>query len=159
MGGNLGNVKRTLQSAQQLINDRVGAILHCSHRYESEAWGFSSADHFFNQAVEVSTDLSPEEILNTIQAIEQELGRDRAQESREKELTGARYASRAIDIDILFYDDLILQSDRLTIPHPHIAEREFVLTPLREITHTKHHPSTGLSIDEMLQALRDKSNQ
>ena len=81
LGGNQGDVKRTLQTAQQLINSRVGAVLRCSHRYESEAWGFRSADRFSNQALEVSTDLTPHEVLDVCQGIERELGRNRAAEA------------------------------------------------------------------------------
>ena len=88
-GGNTGDVKRTLQAAQQLINARVGAVLRCSHRYESKPWGFDAEQHFSNQALEVSTDLQPLEVLEAVQAIEQELGRNRAAEAVEKARTGA----------------------------------------------------------------------
>ena len=74
LGGNQGDVKRTFQTAQQLINSRVGAVLRCSHRYESDAWGFRSPDRFSNQALEVSTDLTPLEVLDACQSIERELG-------------------------------------------------------------------------------------
>ncbi|MDE5963423.1 MAG: 2-amino-4-hydroxy-6-hydroxymethyldihydropteridine diphosphokinase, partial [Alistipes sp.] len=117
-GGNAGDVKRTLQRAQQLINNRIGAVLHCSHRYESEPWGFDAAERFSNQALEVSTDLAPEEVLDAVQEIERELGRNRAAEAIEKASTGARYTSRPIDIDILFYDDAVIATERLTLPHP-----------------------------------------
>ena len=73
LGGNQGDVKRTLQTAQQLINSRVGAVLRCSHRYESAPWGFPAAQRFSNQALEVSTDLSPLEVLDACQQIEREL--------------------------------------------------------------------------------------
>jgi len=115
-GGNTGDVKRTLQAAQQLINARVGAVLRCSHRYESKPWGFDAEQHFSNQALEVSTDLQPLEVLEAVQAIEQELGRNRAAEAVEKARTGVAYTSRSIDIDILFYDDEVIASERLTIP-------------------------------------------
>lgn len=117
-GGNTGDVKRTLQAAQQLINARVGAVLRCSHRYESKPWGFDAEQHFSNQALEVSTDLQPLEVLEAVQAIEQELGRNRAAEAVEKARTGVTYTSRPIDIDILFYDDEVIASERLTVPHP-----------------------------------------
>ena len=93
LGGNQGDVKRTLQTAQQLINSRVGAVLRCSHRYESEPWGFPAAQRFSNQALEVSTDLSPLEVLDACQGIERELGRNRAAEAIEKASSGAAYSS------------------------------------------------------------------
>ena len=80
LGGNQGDVKRTLQTAQQLVNSRVGAVLRCSHRYESEPWGFPAAERFSNQALEVSTDLTPHEVLDACQRIERELGRNRGRE-------------------------------------------------------------------------------
>lgn len=156
LGGNQGNVKRTLQTAQQLINSRVGAVLRCSHRYESEAWGFRSADRFENQALEISTDLTPYEVLDVCQAIERELGRNRAAEAIEKASSGAPYGSRPIDIDVIFYDDLILSDERLTLPHPRLAEREFALVPLNEIMRQRRHPLTGQTIGEMLERLRNE---
>ena len=157
-GGNTGDVKRTLQSAQQLVNDRVGAVLRCSHRYESEPWGFSG-DRFSNQALEVSTDLAPEEVLDAVQRIECELGRNRAAETLEKARTGAAYVSRPIDIDILFYDDAVIRSERLTVPHPRLAERGFALVPLCEIMRGRRHPVSGLTVAQMLGALRAQSSE
>lgn len=153
-GGNSGDVKRTLQAAQQLINARVGAVLRCSHRYESKPWGFEAEQPFSNQALEVSTDLLPLEVLDAVQAIEQELGRNRAAEAVEKARTGAAYTSRAIDIDILFYDDEVIDSERLTVPHPLLAEREFALAPLCEIMRMRRHPVTGQTMGAMFEALR-----
>ena len=158
-GGNAGDVKRTLQRAQQLINSRVGAVLHCSHRYESEPWGFAAAERFSNQALEVSTDLAPEEVLDAVQRIECELGRNRAAETLEKARTGAAYVSRPIDIDILFYDDAVIRSERLTVPHPRLAEREFALVPLCEIMRGRRHPVSGLTVAQMLGALRAQSSE
>lgn len=155
MGGNLGDVKRTLQSAQQLVNARVGAVLRCSHRYESAPWGFTSENRFSNQALELTTDLSPLEVLDACQAIERELGRNRAAEQLERSVSGARYTSRPIDIDLIFYDDLVLETDRLTLPHPLLAEREFALVPLCEIMRQRRHPVLGISVGEMLSALRE----
>ncbi len=155
MGGNLGDVKRTLQSAQQLVNARVGAVLRCSHRYESAPWGFTSENRFSNQALELTTDLSPLEVLDACQAIERELGRNRAAEQLERLASGARYTSRPIDIDLIFYDDLVLETDRLTLPHPLLAEREFALVPLCEIMRQRRHPVLGISVGEMLSALRE----
>ena len=92
-GGNSGDVKRTLQAAQQLVNAKVGAVLRCSHRYETKPWGFDADGVFSNQALEVSTDLLPLEVLDAVQAIERELGRNRAAEAVEKARTGVNYTS------------------------------------------------------------------
>ena len=156
LGGNQGDVKRTLQTAQQLINSRVGAVLRCSHRYESEPWGFPAAQRFSNQALEVSTDLSPLEVLDACQGIERELGRNRAAEAIEKASSGAAYSSRPIDIDIIFYGDEVIDDERLTVPHPLLAEREFALQPLAEIRRRHRHPVTGVTVGEMLDALRNR---
>ena len=156
LGGNQGDVKRTLQTAQQLINSRVGAVLRCSHRYESEPWGFPAAQRFSNQALEVSTDLSPLEVLDACQGIERELGRNRAAEAIEKASSGAAYSSRPIDIDIIFYGDEVIDDERLTVPHPLLAEREFALQPLAEIMRRNRHPVTGVTVGEMLDALRNR---
>ena len=156
LGGNQGDVKRTLQTAQQLINSRVGAVLRCSHRYESEPWGFPAAQRFSNQALEVSTDLSPLEVLDACQGIERELGRNRAAEAIEKASSGAAYSSRPIDIDIIFYGDEVIDDERLTVPHPLLAEREFALQPLAEIVRRHRHPVTGVTVGEMLDALRNR---
>lgn len=156
LGGNQGDVKRTLQTAQQLINSRVGAVLRCSHRYESEPWGFPAAQRFSNQALEVSTDLSPLEVLDACQGIERELGRNRAAEAIEKASSGAAYSSRPIDIDIIFYGDEVIDDERLTVPHPLLAEREFALQPLAEIMRRHRHPVTGVTVGEMLDALRNR---
>ncbi len=156
LGGNEGDVKRTLQTAQQLVNARVGAVLRCSHRYESESWGFASAARFSNQALEITTDLSPLEVLDAVQRIECDLGRNRAAEAVEKASTGAAYTSRPIDIDIIFYDDEVIREERLTVPHPRLAEREFALVPLCEIMRLRRHPVTGETVGGMLEALRKK---
>ena len=145
-GGNTGDVKRTLQRAQQLINQRVGPVLRCSHRYESDPWGFEAPERFANQALEVSTDLAPEEVLDAVQTIERELGRNRAAEAVEKASTGARYTSRPIDIDLLLYDDAVIET-----------ARRFALEPLCEIARSKRHPVTGRTIGELLEKLKDEA--
>ncbi|WP_302151749.1 2-amino-4-hydroxy-6-hydroxymethyldihydropteridine diphosphokinase [uncultured Alistipes sp.] len=156
-GGNVGDVKTRLQRAQQLLNERVGAVLRCSHRYESAPWGFDAEERFSNQAIEVSTDLTPHEVLDAIEQIENELGRNRAAEAIERARTGSRYCSRPIDIDILFYDDEVIHEERLVVPHPLIAEREFALVPLCEIMRTRRHPVTGRTMEEMLAALKQNN--
>ena len=155
LGGNIGDVKRTLQAAQQLINERVGAVMRCSNRYESAPWGFESTNPFFNQALECSTELTAEEVLDAIQQIENELGRNRAAEQIEKAATGARYTSRPIDIDILFYGNDTVALPRLTVPHPLLHERLFVLAPLNEIAPTLLHPQLGKSVQQLLGELKE----
>ena len=118
--------------------------------------GIPAAERFSNQALEVSTDLTPHEVLDACQRIERELGRNRAAEAVEKASSGAVYCSRPIDIDIIFYDDEVIGDERLTVPHPLLAEREFALVPLCEIMRQRRHPVTGATVGEMLDALRNK---
>ena len=155
-GGNSGDVKRTLQAAQQLVNAKVGAVLRCSHCYGSAPWGFEAEQPFVNQVLVADTDLAPHEVLAEVHRIERELGRNRAAEAVERAATGQRYVSRPIDIDILFYDDEVIDSERLTVPHPLMGEREFALVPLCEIMRQRRHPVTGRTVGEMLEELRNK---
>ena len=155
-GGNSGDVKRTLQAAQQLVNAKVGAVLRCSHCYGSAPWGFEAEQPFVNQVLVADTDLAPHEVLAEVHRIERELGRNRAAEAVERAATGQRYVSRPIDIDILFYDDEVIDSERLTVPHPLMDEREFALVPLCEIMRQRRHPVTGRTVGEMLEELRNK---
>ena len=129
LGSNLGNRQFYLQMANCLIGWEVGSIVRRSTVIETPAWGFES-DPFLNQVIVVETELSPMELLDTLQSIERRLGR--AQKSTVVDGKPV-YHARTIDLDILDYDRMKLQNDRLTLPHPHIAEREFVMVPLREL--------------------------
>ncbi len=127
----------------------------------SQPWGFGDQTQeevapFTNQAVVVETELAAEELLNALQQIENELGRRRTDEQQEREQRGVRYLSRKIDIDIIFYGDHVIQSERLTTPHPLMAEREFVLEPLVEIEPEWRHPLLRVSCRELLNRLNDK---
>lgn len=157
-GGNMGDMKPRLRQAQRLINSEIGIVLRCSHVYRSRAWGFASDSEFMNQAMTVDTDLPPVELLAALQEIERKLGRDREAERTEKERTGEQYSSRQIDIDILFYDDLELNTPELTIPHPLLQERDFVMAPLCEIAPGKVHPSLGKTVAELNAELLEKNN-
>lgn len=158
MGGNIGDMKPRLRQAQHLINDRIGIVLRCSHVYESKAWGFEG-DDFKNQAMVVDTDLAPEELLAAVQEIERELGRDREAEEQDKARTGQRYASRVIDIDIIFYDDVVLDTPALKLPHPLMQERDFVLAPLCEISPAKVHPVLGCTVEQLRAALHEQQEK
>ncbi len=148
LGSNLGNKLAQLQNAREQIVAKVGAIVQSSSLYESEPWGFESEEWFVNQVLKVETTLAPEALLAINQQIEQALGRERKQ-------TG-HYESRTMDIDILFYDDVILQTDNLTIPHPHLHERRFTLLPLAEIAPSLQHPALKKNIATLLEECGDK---
>lgn len=126
LGSNLGDRKENIAKAIKRIGELVGDVVRQSSLMETEPWGFNSKNRFINGCVRVSTDLSPHELLQMTQLIEQELGR--TTKSR-----GGVYHDRTIDIDILLYDDIMIDEPDLKIPHPHMRERDFVMVPLREI--------------------------
>ena len=141
LGGNLGDRMKNLELARNLIGDKIGPVVSCSSIYETEPWGFVSEKLFINQAVEIDTVLTPLEILQCIKMIEEELGRTRGVE---------RYMERTIDIDILFYDYIVTETQELTIPHPEMAKRRFVLEPLAEIAPEMIHPVLKKLVKELL---------
>jgi 2-amino-4-hydroxy-6-hydroxymethyldihydropteridine diphosphokinase len=126
LGSNLGNRRENMEKALALIAGRAGKILALSGFYETPPWGYASTKTYLNAAVKIETGLSPHELLATTRAIEKELGRE------EKTVNGI-YRDRIIDIDILLYDRLVLQTPELTIPHPLMLQRQFVMQPLSEI--------------------------
>lgn len=126
LGSNLGDRKATMRRAIGLLNERAGSVDRQSSFIETEPWGFESTNKFLNMCVRLLTTLSPEQLLLATKQIERELGRT------QKSVNG-QYHDRPIDIDILMYDDVHLDSNDLTLPHQHMQEREFVMKPLREI--------------------------
>ena len=126
LGSNLGDRERMLHRAIALIEERVGTVQRVSSFIETEPWGFESEHPFLNAAVMVLTTLSPEQCLKETQQIEREQGRT----TKSKD---GIYHDRPIDIDLLMYGDLKLSTPTLTLPHPHMLERDFVMIPLREI--------------------------
>ena len=134
LGGSNHPLKESiLERAREVIGRRVGDVERSSSVHYSEPWGFKADEPFANVAWVVTTELEPEAVLHEVLAAEQELGRDREAEEREKALTGERYASRVVDIDVIFYDDIEWHSPTLILPHPRVWEREFALIPLREV--------------------------
>ena len=132
-GGNIGDVAMRFVEAERLLAERGVEIVRRSQNYESRAWGFESEMLFVNVAWDVETALEAEELLNALQEVETLLGRNREDEAKEKEQNRARYCSRTLDLDILFYDEEHISTERLSVPHPLIMEREFVITPLCEL--------------------------
>ena len=131
LGSNLGDREAVLLQAIKLIDERVGQVLRHSSFIETEPWGFESTNRFLNAAVCCETTLTPREVLQVTQQIERDLGkRKRHATKRQKEIN---YQDRPIDIDILLYDDLIVDEPDLKIPHPLMHQREFVMRPLNEI--------------------------
>ena len=126
LGTNLGDKEANLKAAIEEIRKRVGEVTSLSAFHASEPWGFNSENLFLNAVCCVSTNLSPIDVLHTTQEIDRELG-------RLKKSINRIYSDRVIDIDILLYDDLHIDTPELTIPHPLMWQRDFVMIPLREI--------------------------
>ncbi|MDR0729483.1 MAG: 2-amino-4-hydroxy-6-hydroxymethyldihydropteridine diphosphokinase [Prevotellaceae bacterium] len=147
LGTNQGDRDDMLRQARTQLQQQAGRIIRQSSLYESEPWGFASPDWFLNQALALETALEPLPLLSVMQHIETALGRRR---------TGSEYASRPIDIDILLYDDRIIECAELTVPHPRMHERLFALRPLNEIAPTLIHPHFKQSIASLVTACTDR---
>ncbi|MFR9603796.1 MAG: 2-amino-4-hydroxy-6-hydroxymethyldihydropteridine diphosphokinase [Rikenellaceae bacterium] len=150
LGGNIGDVGCRLSMCRELLAQRVGAVVSMSSELETLPWGFSSDDLFVNQALVVRTTLTPSELLEQTQAIEQLVGRDRAEEMEQKVQSGERYASRVIDVDIITYGQEVVECEGLEIPHPRMHLREFVLRPMAEVAPKWRHPILNITTEELL---------
>lgn len=155
-GGNRGGVAGRLERAAELLERRAGRVTGRSAVYRSRAWGFEAEEEFLNQVLVLETEREPLELLDVLQEVERTLGRDRAEEMHEKAASGQRYASRPIDIDLLLYDRRVICSERLTVPHPRMGERAFVLRPLCELLGSERHPVTGERYDDMLKHVQEE---
>ncbi|WP_107822504.1 2-amino-4-hydroxy-6-hydroxymethyldihydropteridine diphosphokinase [Mangrovibacterium marinum] len=146
LGGNLGDKEQIFSKARHRLQEELGAIIEVSSIYETEPWGFDCEDLFWNQVLVIETKLLPVEVLKFTKAIELELGRIRK---------AARYSSRLIDIDLLFYDDLVFHEPDLELPHPRMIDRRFVLEPLAEVAADFVHPVFKQSIIGLLEDCSD----
>ena len=145
IGGNMGDRERFLAAARKKITSVCGKIIQASSLYETAAWGLEEQDSFLNQALETETDLDAETLLKKILGIEEILGRKRER----------KFGPRTIDIDILFFNDAVINSKDLTVPHPELQNRRFVLTPLREIAPDLLHPVLQKSVIQLLNECPD----
>lgn len=141
LGSNLGDRFAYLKKAISDIEENIGEVRLKSSVYETEPWEMEPGPDFYNAVIMVLTSFSPFDLLDTIGSIEKAAGRD-------KSFSG-EYLSRTLDIDILFYDDIIINTEYLVIPHPHIANRNFILYPLTEISPLLIHPVNGKKMAEL----------
>lgn len=148
IGGNIGNKHLNFKNGYIAIENNLGRITNESSVYETEPWGFESEENFWNQVLRIETDFTPNELLVKIHQIEKQFGRIRE---------NGKYLSREMDIDILFYNDLILKAKNLTIPHPLIEKRLFVLAPLVEIAPDFVHPVLRKTSRQLFDECPDKS--
>lgn len=155
LGTNIGDKEQNLLTALDKIDKQIGNVVSQSAFFATAPWGFESVNTFLNACVAVETDLSPEELLNECQAIERQMGRTQKSTvaTQADGSTTAVYHDRVIDIDILLFDNRIIKTPRLTIPHPLMHRRRFVLEPLAQIAYDVNIPGTSMSVGEMLNTL------
>lgn len=147
LGSNQGDRKALLYAARAACDASLGRVTGCSDYIETAPWGFSSPHPFLNAVLELETELSPLAVLERTQEIERQLG-------RQTKSSAAGYQDRPIDLDLLLYDDLVLETPRLTLPHPLMHLRDFVLEPLQQLAPTLRHPVLGLSIAQLYSRLQ-----
>lgn len=148
LGSNLGDRVGYIQQATSLLgaNEKIN-IIATSSFYETEPWGMVTPNWFVNAIVQIATVLTPEELLDECQKIEKLLGRQREENSQ--------YTDRTVDIDIIFYDNIILNTPRLTIPHKHFHKRVFMIVPMLEIADDFVHPFFGKTVESLYEAIEN----
>ena len=147
LGGNVGDRKKIIESALYIINNNVGKITAKSSIYETEAWGVDNHHPYLNQCISVITSYNPLELISSLLNIENQLGRER--------INSDNYNPRTLDIDVLFFNDEIINYPNLIVPHPRLHLRNFVLMPLKEIAPHFLHPKLKKTITELLETCPD----
>jgi 2-amino-4-hydroxy-6-hydroxymethyldihydropteridine diphosphokinase len=145
LGSNMGNAKANLKHAVYAIQKLPTVLKACSSIYQTKAWGNTNQADFLNAAILIETELNPFQLLDKLLAIETEMGRTRNQ----------KWEERIIDIDILFFDDLAINSPNLIVPHPHIPNRRFTLVPMLQIAPHFIHPVLNKNIQMLLNTCSD----
>ena len=145
LGSNIGDRKVHIARAIQMIEESIGPIWASSAYYETEAWGNGDQDDFINVALEVEHYMTPNQLLKTVNRIEDDLGRERKE----------KWGARTIDIDIIFVEDIIVDTDKLTLPHKWMEKRNFVLYPMVEIAENFIHPVLNKTLSELLEECED----
>lgn len=148
LGSNIGNRFEFINRAIDLLNEKAGKVIICSSIFVTEPWGFKASKNFLNQVTIIETELTPHQLLYELLHIEQMLGRKRKWK---------QISSRTIDIDILFFDNLIIEDTDLKIPHPRLHLRLFALVPLSEIAPTFIHPLLKKDMSTLMAECEDKS--
>jgi 2-amino-4-hydroxy-6-hydroxymethyldihydropteridine diphosphokinase len=148
LGSNEGDRDGNIAKARGLISHLAGKVLEVSSIYETAAWGKTDQAAFLNQAISISSELSPLALLNELKAIEKQVGR----------ISTEKWGPRMIDIDILFYGPQIIQVPELQVPHPYLPVRRFALLRLKEISETFMHPVLKKSITQLLAECPDTSD-
>jgi 2-amino-4-hydroxy-6-hydroxymethyldihydropteridine diphosphokinase len=146
LGTNLGNKKKNLVRIAKRLSEAGMEVIRSSGIYRSPAWGYRSENDYYNQCLACTSDQAPEVLMEQILSLEKAMGRKRG---------GEGYADRIIDVDMLFYDDLVMDRTGLTLPHPRIQERLFVLLPMNELAPDLVHPRLGMRIRDLLEAVED----